>query len=122
MAGKDRMALGNGMELRLLSALETMQARREAADLARGNEEMALCSNACLLARALEQAGEHKAVFPDGRAVLKALTVEEIEQLAGQWAGFCRENNPGLNLFGSELENVKKNFVLTQEGVFGGGC
>ena len=30
LAGRDRMALDNGMNLRLLSALEVLQARREA--------------------------------------------------------------------------------------------
>ena len=42
------------MELRLLSALEILEARREAAQLAESQGERALCSNACLLARALE--------------------------------------------------------------------
>ena len=43
------------MELRLLSALEVLEARREAAQLAESQGERALCSNACLLARALER-------------------------------------------------------------------
>ena len=54
LAGADRMELENGMELRLLSALEVLEARREAAQLAESQGERALCSNACLLARALE--------------------------------------------------------------------
>ena len=54
LARQDRLKLGNGMELRLLSALEVLQARREAAGLVREDRERALCSNACLLARALE--------------------------------------------------------------------
>ena len=61
------------MELRLLSALEVLEARREAAQLAESQGERALCSNACLLARALES-GE-KPVFDSGRAVLAGLTV-----------------------------------------------
>ena len=55
LAGQDRMSLGNGFDLRLLSALETLQARREAAELAGDSRELPLCSNACLLARALER-------------------------------------------------------------------
>ena len=55
LAGRDRFSLDNGMDLRLLSALEVLQARREAACLAQGDRERALCSNACLLARALEE-------------------------------------------------------------------
>ena len=31
LAGRDRISLNNGMDLRLLSALEVLQARREAA-------------------------------------------------------------------------------------------
>ena len=34
LAGQDRLPLNNGMELRLLSALEVLQARREAGELA----------------------------------------------------------------------------------------
>ena len=33
LAGRDRMDLDNGMQLRLLSALEVLQARREAEEL-----------------------------------------------------------------------------------------
>ena len=57
LAGRDRIPLDNGMELRLLSALEALQARREGRELAQDGRELALCSNACLLARALERAG-----------------------------------------------------------------
>lgn len=44
LAGADRMELENGMELRLLSALEILEARREAAQLAESQGERALCS------------------------------------------------------------------------------
>lgn len=116
------MPLDNGMELRLLSALEVLQARREAEDLVREDRERALCSNACLLARALEQAEDHTPVFSSGQAVLSALTVEEIAALAGRWARFRQENNPGLNLTDKELETVKKNSVTTPVSGSGGGC
>ena len=122
LAGQDRMPLDNGMELRLLSALEVLQARREAEDLVREDRERALCSNACLLARALEQAEDHTPVFSSGQAVLSALTVEEIAALAGRWARFRQENNPGLNLTDKELETVKKNSVTTPVSGSGGGC
>ena len=55
LAGRDRMPLDNGFDLRLLSALEAIQARREGLELAADGPERALCSNACLLARALEE-------------------------------------------------------------------
>ena len=53
LAGADRMELENGMELRLLSALEVLEARREATALAGEDRDRALCSNACLLAQEL---------------------------------------------------------------------
>ena len=46
LAGRDRMSLENGFDLRLLSALEVLQARREADELAGDGRERALCSNA----------------------------------------------------------------------------
>ena len=63
LAGQDRLPLNNGMELRLLSALEVLQARREAGELAQEDRERALCSNACLLARALERGGFRSAAM-----------------------------------------------------------
>ena len=122
LAGEDRLSLGNGMDLRLLSALEVLQARREAGGLAQEDRERALCSNACLLARALEKTEDQSPVFPDGRAVLAGLTVEEISGLAARWGAFSREMDPGLGLPQEELEQVKKNSVRTRESGFGGGC
>ncbi len=108
LAGRDRMDLDNGMRLRLLSALEVLQARREAEELAQSERERALCSNACLLARALEtQEGEP--VFSSGREVLSGLRVEEIAALAATWSRFNREENPGLTLEAEQAEDVKKN-------------
>ncbi len=113
IAQRDRIPLENGMELRLLSALEVLQARREAAELAQAARARALCSNACLLARALEHGEEHDPVFRDGRAVLAGLTVEEIARLAARWDRLRRESDPGLDLSGEELENLKKNSAPT---------
>lgn len=108
LAGRDRISLGNGLDLRLLSALEVLQARREGLELATAGREQALCSNACLLARALERSEDQSAVFADGRAVLAGLTVEEIAALSARWSAFSRENDPGLDLSEEELEQVKK--------------
>lgn len=107
LAGQDRLSLDNGMDLRLLSALEALQARREGIDLALDGSERALCSNACLLARALERTEDHKPVFADGRAVLAGLTAEEIETLAARWAAFRRKNDPGLELSQNQLDSLK---------------
>ena len=77
LAGRDRFSLDNGMDLRLLSALEVLQARREAGELAREDRERALCSNACLLSRALEtQEGEP--VFSSGREIGRASCRERV--------------------------------------------
>ena len=121
LAGRDRMDLDNGMQLRLLSALEVLQARREAEELAQSDRERALCSNACLLARALEtQEGEP--VFSSGREVLAGLRVEEIAALAGTWSRFNREENPGLAMEAEQAENVKKNELRTGRSGCGGRC
>ena len=97
------------MELRLLSALEVLEARREAAQLAESQGERALCSNACLLARALEHSEGRTPVFSGGAEVLAGLTVEEIAALAGRWREFDRKENPSAAGTAEELENVKKN-------------
>jgi len=122
LAEKDRISLENGMDLRLLSALEVLQARREAAQLAGEDRERALCSNACLLARALEKTEDRSPVFADGQAVLAALTVEEIGTLARRWSEFHRSADPGLGLDREGLENVKKNSVPTGQNGCAGGC
>ena len=108
LAGKDRLRLENGMQLRLLSALEVLQARREAGELAMEERERALCSNACLLAMALED-GAGQRVFADGRAVLAGLRLEEIASLARRWSQFNQEENPGLDVDEQQLEQLKKN-------------
>lgn len=108
LAGRDRLSLDNGFDLRLLSALETLQARREGMELAGDDRELALCSNACLLARALERSEDRKPVFSNGQAVLAGLTAEEIAALAARWSRFSRENDPGLDLSEEALEEVKK--------------
>lgn len=91
------IALGGGWMLKTMPALELLQARREASGLARDRRERALCANACLLARALEDEKTGQPVFPDGKAVLAGLTAEEIGALAARWGAFRRANDPGLD-------------------------
>ncbi|MCI9294697.1 MAG: hypothetical protein HFF48_05660 [Lawsonibacter sp.] len=122
LAGRDRLSLDNGFDLRLLSALETLQARREGMELAGDDRELALCSNACLLARALERSEDRKPVFSNGQAVLAGLTAEEISALAARWSRFSRENDPGLDLSEEALEEVKKNSVTAPASGCAGGC
>ena len=104
LARRDCLTLDNGMRLRLLSALEVLQARREAEGLARAPKEHALCSNACLLARALETE-EGSPIFSGGEAVLAG----EIAALAKIWSQFNREENPALTMGQEEAEALKKN-------------
>ena len=122
LARQDRVHLDNGMDLRLLSALEVLQARREAGELACEDRERALCSNACLLARALERTENHTPGFPDGQSVLAGLTVEEIGALAARWAQLRRRSDPGLDVSQTELEELKKNFAGPPLNDSDGGC
>ncbi len=94
LAPLNRLELGEGRSLRLLTAQEVLEARREAAGLVGEERERALCSNACLLAKALEDRG--RPLYADGRAVLEALRVEEIDGLARRWSQFNREENPSV--------------------------
>ena len=89
--GLGALPLADGRSLRLLTVREVLEARRESLEL---EGDKALCSNACLLARALVREGEP--VYLSGRAVRKALSPEEIQDLAGAWAAFDRRENPGL--------------------------
>ena len=105
LSGPDRQELEDGRELRLLSAMEVLEARREADWLAQGARERALCSNACLLARALMKDGQR--LFRDGSHVLEELTVEEIGALAGQWSRFNQQVNPGPQAGENRIEELK---------------
>lgn len=107
LAQMDKMSLDNGMELRLVSAWEILDIRREAGKLASCQEDRGLCTNACLIAHALEAEG--KPVFADGTAVLLGLSVEEIASLVKQWSDFNRQVNPGPSTQEEDLEDLKKN-------------
>lgn len=89
-------ALGGGWVMRPLPALELLRARREAITLAKDRRERALCANACLLARVLEDEETGAPAFSGGEAVLAALTAEEIGALAARWGAFRRASDPGL--------------------------
>ena len=120
LAGPREMETEDGDTLRLLTAMEVLQARREAEELAQGERERALCSNACLLARALERDG--KPVFSTGRAVLEGLRVEEIARLAGLWGQFNQRYNPSP-LGGEEaVEPLKKGWSTRLISAFSGAC
>lgn len=120
LGGPGRMELPGEETLRVLTAMEVLQARREAAELSGGEREQALCSNACLLARALERDG--KPVYPSGRAVLEQMRVEEIARLAGLWAEFNRNFNPSVREGQEALEPIKKGWGTRLTSAFNGAC
>ena len=107
-------------ELRLLSAWEVLQARREGALLAQDGQERALCDNACLLSQALERRG--KPVYENGRQVLERLGVEDIIRLAGEWADFNRTHNPSPQQSKEVLDKAKKGWSTRLMSAFSGVC
>ena len=117
--GPDRTKVDGG-ELRLLSAWEVLEARREGDALALDGRERALCRNACLLARALERKG--RPVFEDGQAVLNALRVEDVARLAAAWAAFNREQNPSALEGEEEISRRKKAWSTRLMSAFSGAC
>ena len=120
LAGLRRMKLHNGLELRLLSAQEVLEARREAADLSRDGAERALCSNACLLARALEHRG--RAAFENGQEVLRKLSAGQIEGLAKCWASFNERENPSPEDEERRVEALKKVWSTRLMSALSGVC
>ena len=120
LAGRDRISLKNGMDLRLLSALEVLEAHREGEELAQSEGERALCTNACLLARALEEEG--KPLFPSGRAVLEHLSAREVAQLARLWDELDRAENPSPEDGEEEARALKKAWSIRLMSAFAGVC
>lgn len=118
--GPAALELEDGRRLRLLSAMEVLDARREAQWLARSDREKALCSNACLLAKALEL--DDTPLFRDGSDVLEHMTVEEIGALAKRWAQFNRESNPGLNSDTEQVETLKNVWSTRRKSGCTGAC
>jgi hypothetical protein len=86
-----------------LTPQEVLEARREGYALAEGEEDLALCSNAALIARSLEKGG--KPVFQDAGQVLAELSPLEIEELAQQWAEDTRDDLD-FRLEGEHLEDL----------------
>ena len=119
LAGAERMALGDGRFLRLLSAQETLEARREGEALARTGREKALCSNAALLARALE--GPEGPLFSHAQAALEGMTAREIGVLSAQWAAFDRAQIP-LPSIRNRWKNGNGSWPGTPASGCAGGC
>lgn len=120
LSAPKRLMLEGEDSLRLLTAMEVLEARREGAELAEGDREKALCANACLLARALERKG--KPLFSSGRAVLEKMRVEEIARMAELWGEFNREVNPSVRLERKELDGLKKAWSTRRKSALCGAC
>lgn len=118
-AARERLPVAEGT-LRLLSAWEILQLRQESAQLRLEGAEQALCSNACLIAKALERRG--RPVFADGKAVLEALRVEDIVRLADQWGAFNKACNPSPLDSEEEIQRRKKAWSTRPTHAFNGGC
>jgi len=117
-AGRSRKRLSDGSDLRLLTAAEVLEARREALEME--GEELALCSNACILAKAWERRG--RPIYPSGAAVLEALSVSQIMGLSRLWSEFDRAENPGLSAGAERLEALKKAWSTRPWSAFAGVC
>lgn len=120
LSGPSTMKVAHGCTLRLLSALEILQARREGEDLAHDGKERALCANASLVARALERGGTP--IYLDGEAVLSHLTVEEIEGYARMWYTFSQQENPSAEDSEERVQQLKKGWSTHLMSVFAGVC
>ena len=120
LSRRERLRLEDGRELRLLSALEVLEAGREGAELAQNEGERPLCANACLLARALERKG--KPVFPSGRAVLEGLSAREIGELARRWNELDRAENPSPEDGMEDVLALKKAWSTRLRSAFAGAC
>lgn len=122
LAGRSRetLELGNHTQLRLLTAYEVLEVGREAAELTVRDREKALCSNACLLAKALIRDG--KPVFSDGAAVLERLRVEEIAELSRRWAEFNHSENPSPEDGEERTEALKKAWSARLMNALNGAC
>lgn len=120
LSRRDRLTLEDGTKLRLLSALEVLEARREGEELAESEGERALCANACLLARALEENG--KPVFPSGQAVLEQLSAREVARLARLWDELDRAENPSPEDGEEEARSLKKAWSIRLMSAFAGVC
>lgn len=111
--------LGEGWSLRLLSAAEELEVRREGEALATEERDRALCVNACLVARGLRKNG--RVFFKDGRAAMERLTAGQIGALARQWGELDRACNP--KPWDEEaVDSAKKGWSTRLMSVFSGVC
>lgn len=111
--------LGRGYTLRLMSAREEMECRREGEELAAEERDGALCANACLLAHVFWKDGYP--LYENGAEVLEKMTAGQIAHMAGLWSEFDRECDPGP--WDTEaVDEAKKGWSTRLMNAFSGVC
>ncbi len=113
-------ALKNGRKMRLLSAWEELEARREGEELAASGRDKALCANAALLSRALLE-DDGCPVFQSGEEVLKTLTAGPIAEFARHWGEFDRSCDPAP-WDEKAVDEAKKDWSARLMSAFAGAC
>lgn len=98
-----------GAGFRRLTAYEVLQARREALDLAKEERELALCGNACLVARGVTRRGRR--AYRSGREVLDRCAPEKIQALAQAWTDFDRAQGLGLGMGEARFTALKESLA-----------
>ena len=111
--------LGKGFSLRLLPAWEELECRRAGEELAGEERDVALCTNACLVAHALLRDG--KSAFESGKEVLEGMTAGQIAHLAETWGEFDRECDPGP-WDERAVDEAKKGWSTRLMSAFSGVC
>ncbi len=92
-------------QFRLLSAWEMLEVKAEALALASEEEDLALCRNACLLAKVWLQ--DTRPCFASGKALLQSLSPQKIQALAQEWHAFQSEHPLSLSLPQEEVDDLK---------------
>lgn len=112
--------MDNGWTMRLLSAWEELECRREGEELAAEGRDEALCANACLLAHALLGEDGQK-VFASGKEALETLSAGQIGEFARRWGEFDRECDPAP-WDERAVEEAKKGWSTRLMSAFNGAC
>ncbi len=120
VGGRARKPLPDGTHLRLLTAAEVLEARAAGQRMCVDEASLALCVNACLLAKAWWRG--RKPCAASGEEMLRRYPVSHIQGLAKAWAAFDREENPGFDLPEEEIDSLKKAWSTRLRSVLSGVC
>lgn len=120
MKRREQKKLNGGKNLRLLSAMEILEARREAEGLTQDGRERALCANACLVARVLYRG--RRPAYKNGMEVLRHLNAEQISALAGMWWEWSRSLRASAREGEKAVQARKKALSTRRMSAFTGAC